>query len=357
MGPYCDPACSVLPGCPTYLNVKSCERLRFCYDDDTGEDVWRMPDLEALNACDFSAATKICNKKGGQGDTCCEFLVEHEELQDHYYFASKQSCAVGLRLAVQTADFYLIADWCYGDGLITKRVRDCNCLFDPMISGNPSTLSEPCHSTFAAGCLEGGPGLEADCCEDQTCINNIFDIKTKKGKKYETKRKKHCTDWIPGKCDVTGDEDPDTFDCCDNKCSSCGIKQNPFAAWEYCDYDAEGVLQCGNVRKRGDPYYCDFDACPTTSKWHPDGKKYQKWQKWIGSCDECRKEIMPTIFGKYNDYDECRQDGESEPRLTKKQWKQACKFLKKGCEPSPDNEKCERKFMKTCVKAGQCPKK
>jgi len=318
-----------------------------------------MPNLDALNDCNFSGAIKLCNKKGGQGDTCCEFRVEHEELQEHYYFASKAGCFSGLKLAVETTNFYDIADWCYDDGLITKRIRDCNCLFDATISGKASTLSEPCHSTFAAGCLEGGPGLEAPCCDDQTCVNTLFDIETKTGKKYEKKRQRQCTDWIPGKCDMTGNEDPKTFDCCDTTCSSCSIKQNPFAAWEYCDYNDETTsrLQCGTVKKRGEPFYCDFDACPTTSMWHPDGKRYKKYQKWMALCDQCTQDILPTIFSTYPDYKECLMDSESEPRLTKKQWKKACQFLKKGCAASPGNEKCERKFMKKCVKAGQCPKK
>jgi len=358
-GKYCDPACTEPPGCPTYINMKSCGRLRFCYEEAEGEDVWMLPNLEALNDCDFSgAATKICNKKEGSGETCCEYQVEHEELQDNYYFASKKSCESGLRLAVETADFFDIANQCFYDyASITTRVRDCNCLFDANISGNPSTLSEPCHSTFAAGCIAAGPGMDADCCADASCVNNIFDIQTKQGKKYEKKRQKQCTNWIPGKCDTTGEEDPDTsFDCCENTCSSCGIKKHPFATWEGCEYDEDGVLQCGQVKKFGLPYVCDFEACPENSKWHMEGKKYKKWQQFVGKCDTCVNTNMPEIFNNYENFDMCMDDSEDIPGFGEKYWTKACKAAKKGCKASPGGVKCDKAYLKACEKAGECPK-
>mmetsp|Transcript_50138 Transcript_50138/g.55948 ORF Transcript_50138/g.55948 Transcript_50138/m.55948 type:complete len:460 (+) Transcript_50138:91-1470(+) len=356
-GIYCDPVCAAPPGCPTSINVKSCARLRFCYEQDDGEDVWMLPDLASLNACDFSAATKICNKQEGSGsDTCCEYQVEHEDLQENYYFASKKSCQAGLRLRVETADFYDIADQCFYDfGAVTPRVRNCDCRFE---KSKPSTLSEPCHSTFSAGCMAAGPGMDADCCADESCVNTIFDINKKEGKKYEKKRQKQCVDWIPGKCDVTGDEVVDTFDCCDNTCSSCGIQQNPFATWQGCDYDVStGVSQCGTVKKRGDPYFCDFEACPPNSKWYRQGKKYKKWQKYVDKCDTCVTTNMPNIFNNYAGFDQCTEGSEIIPGFSKKYWKEACKAAGKGCKASPGGVKCDKAYLKACTKAKQCPKK
>eukprot|EP00751_Fragilariopsis_kerguelensis_P046416 CAMPEP_0170998188 /NCGR_PEP_ID=MMETSP0736-20130129/13316_1 /TAXON_ID=186038 /ORGANISM="Fragilariopsis kerguelensis, Strain L26-C5" /LENGTH=207 /DNA_ID=CAMNT_0011425041 /DNA_START=191 /DNA_END=814 /DNA_ORIENTATION=+ len=170
------------------------------------------------------------------------------------------------------------------------------------------------------------------------------------------RRKCKTTNWIPGKCDVTGDEDPETFDCCDNTCSSCS-KKDPFVTWERCKYDAAAKLTCGKVKKKGEPYVCDFEACPPNSKWHMEGKKYQKWQKWIGKCDMCVYTNMPEIFNNYADFDQCMGDSEEIPGFSDKFWKKACKAAKKGCKGAPVGSKFDKMYLKkACTKAKQCPK-
>jgi len=227
------------------------------------------------------------------------------------------------------------------------RENYCDC------DGDCTEQPDWCSCQQAEECCNGG--VQADTFDEFMSPPNT-DIQTKQGKKYEKKRQKQCTDWIPGKCDVTGEEDVDTFDCCENTCSSCGIKQNPFATWEGCAYDAAAKLQCGTVKTRGEPYVCDFEACPQNSKWHMEGKKYKKWQQFVGKCATCVNINMPEIFNNYAGFDQCMEGQFEIPGFSEEYWKKACKAAGKGCKASPDGVKCDKAYLKACEKGKQCPK-
>mmetsp|Transcript_29940 Transcript_29940/g.30440 ORF Transcript_29940/g.30440 Transcript_29940/m.30440 type:complete len:326 (-) Transcript_29940:401-1378(-) len=275
--------------CPGLPEQQYCD----CSGDCTGFPEW-CGCQEAQECCQMSSPVVLCPDQ--PRENYCDCDGDCTEQPDWCSCQQAEECCNG---GVQADTFDEIMSppntvLCPGQ----PQANYCDC------DGDCTEQPDWCSCQQAEECCNGG--VQTDTFDEFMSPLNT-DIQTKQGKNYEKKRQKQCTDWIPGKCDVTGEEDVDTFDCYENTCSSCGIKQNPFVTWEGCAYDAAAKLQCGTVKKRGEPYVCDFEACPLNSKWHMEGKKYKKWQQFVGKCATCVNINMPEIFNNYAGFDQCME--------------------------------------------------
>jgi len=246
-----------------------------------GSDVWIMPDEKAMSTCDFSEATQICTETEGGDDDCCNFSVEEDADLKVYLFASKNGCDAGQKAAVQIDDYDDVGDACYGMGLTSSRIQKCTCNYEDT---QMSTLSEPCHSNFIAGCNYHFPDLGDDtsCCETQTCVGNHKNFEHPIGKAKEEARKKLCLNDSPGRClnTVTSVDD-----CCTNQCSTCGSDVSPYNSWATCTTGnaTTGNATCGYGGHGGrySPFECDFSQCDVGHTWHPDGDHYKNWMSTV----------------------------------------------------------------------------
>ena len=267
--------------------------IRFCYEADSGSDVWLMPDEKALQQCDFSSATQICDTDGGSGEDCCNHKVELNDDLKAYLFASKEGCSEGQRAVVTIDDYNDVGDACYSMGLTSSRINKCTCNFEDSESGM-STLSEPCHSQFVAGCLLHSPDLGDDtsCCDDDSCVGKHQDKNDPIGLAIEVERKLLCNDDIPGRCSLGNDVD----DCCNSQCSSCGIDVSPFTKWAPCASGnaTAGMGNCGYGGHGGrfSQFECDFTKCTEDHKWHMAGEAYNDWMKLIDPDNY----VAPTVI-------------------------------------------------------------
>jgi len=280
-GQFCSETCRN-EGCPDLIEGHTCSNIRFCYDAESESDVWMMPDEKAMSICDFSEATQVCNKDEGSVDQdCCNFKVENDAELKTYLFASKEGCTEGQKAAVRIAEFDDVGDACYGMGLTSSRIKSCTC---NMEDREMSTLSEPCHSQFIAGCNYHAPDLGDDtsCCDTETCIGNHINYDHSIGKALEQDRKKMCIDDHPGRCLNSADS---TDDCCNSQCSECGTDTNPFLEWAVCSTGnaTAGTAECGYGGHGGrfSVYECDFSKCTKDHKWHMDTDAYKQWMSTI----------------------------------------------------------------------------
>jgi len=265
-GPFCSETCAS-QGCPALIEGTTCSHVRFCYDEESGSDVWALPSEAALANCDFSAATMVCAADEGAGDECCNYVVEEDATIGPRFFASKQGCAQGQKAAVNIADYDETGDQCFSMGSTSSRINRCECEL-------ADTLVEPCHSEFLQGCRQNSPALAADdpCCATGTCVGLHQDAEHPTGRAAESARQLLCNDGVPGNCAVAG-----VPDCCSRTCSECGIALDPFARWSSCTAgnatDASGT--CGYEGYA--PFTCDFAACDAGRAWHPDAAAFQSW--------------------------------------------------------------------------------
>jgi len=268
-GRFCSEECAS-QGCPTLIESTTCSHIRFCYDKDSGSDVWSLPSEKALANCDFSEATLVCDAGEWTAETgeCCNYVVEEDAVIGPRFFASKQGCEQGQRAAVNIADYDETGDQCFSMGLTSSRINRCECLL-------ADTLVEPCHSEFMQGCVQNSPALNGDdsCCESQTCVGRHQDVDDPIGRAAEDQRQLLCNDGIPGNCAV-GDA---AADCCSRTCTECGIELDSFAKWSSCTAgnatDASGT--CGYQGYSA--FTCDFAACDAGGLWHPDGSNFKSW--------------------------------------------------------------------------------
>jgi len=352
-GMFCSPECKVAPGCPNLMYSTTCAKMRFCYPPTSGDDVWQMPDENALQLCDFSNAKEVCSTSDGKGNKCCEHAFEDEEemeLGSHgmRYFASKKNCNNGVKLAVFIQPYAEIGGACYDKGLRSMRIKDCEC---PHMTNEKMTLSEPCHTAFWKGCEEGGSEAEEGCCDTAPpyCINNLFNKKLKMGKDYEKARVKMCVDYKPGKCVIGGDLE--TKDCCTETCTSCGIKNDPFMIWDQCKLKENGLpfpmnMQCGVVKKHGAADTCDFTQCKEGDHWHMEGKAYKDWRKRT----ECHEEeygvfARKVVGGEVKRTMMCHQLAVT---------KQSFKMCAKNTRGTADHHTAERVCPQTCNSCDKC---
>jgi len=279
-GPYCSETCRN-DGCPDIIYGHTCSMIRFCYDNDSGSDVWLMPNEMAMAKCDFSEATQVGTTTDGSDDDCFNYYVEEDADLKLYLFASKAGCDTGQKAAVSVDDFATVGDACYGMGLTTSRIKSCTCNYEDR---EMSTLSEPCHSQFIAGCNYHFPDLGDDdsCCDTKSCIGNHLNFEHPIGKAMEDERKTLCRDDIPGRC-VNQDES----DCCTNTCTQCGTDISPFNEWAACDAGnaTSGIGECGYGGHGGyySKYECDFSKCDADTAWAVTGDLFKDW---IGTVDK-----------------------------------------------------------------------
>ena len=278
---YCRAPCDDEPGCKQYYATHTCSILRFCpaADDDSPQIVYELPDVEAIGSCDFTSAKVLGEMNGLQSDSegCYQYAFEEDHELTEYFFASKEGCYQGQRLAVKVEDFTMTADQCKKIGLTTPRIRNCDC----RLQKKPSTLGEPCRTAFSDSCQE--VVLEGDCCESSTCLSKFEDYNHPEGKAKEDERASSCSDEVPGLCYNEDGLGTDTnragsTNCCTMTCSQCGIKANPLAQWKPCtglNADEQGV-SCGFLsRYDPEPFQCDFSLCAVGDHWHPDGNAFK----------------------------------------------------------------------------------
>jgi len=279
-GMFCSETCRN-DGCPTFISGHTCSMIRFCYESDSGSDVWLMPNEMAMAKCDFSEATKVCDVDEGSDDDCCNYKVEVDHDIKAYLFASKEGCLAGQKAAVEVNDFNDVGDACYGMGLGTSRIQKCTCNYEDRPF---STLSEPCHSQFVAGCNFHSPELGDDtsCCDTQSCVGKHKDFSHPIGRALEDERKMLCNNEIPGRC-VNSIED--TSDCCNSKCTTCGTDVSPFNEWASCSNgnatSSTGTCGYGGHGGMYSMFECDFSKCTEDQVWHMPGDLYKNWMSTI----------------------------------------------------------------------------
>ncbi len=277
---FCSETCRN-DGCPDLIAGHTCSMIRFCYESDSGSDVWLMPNEMAMAQCDFSEATQICGPNEGSDDDCCNYKVEVNHEIKVYLFASKEGCSVGQKAAVAVDDFNNVGDACYGMGLDSSRIKSCTCNYEDR---EMSTLSEPCHSQFVAGCNFHAPDLGGDtsCCDTKSCIGKHKDFSHPIGNALEDERKTLCNDDIPGRCKNSFE---DTADCCNSKCTTCGTDKNAFNEWAACSSGnaTSNTGECGFGGHGGmfSAFECDFSKCTEDQMWHIGGNLYKNWMKTV----------------------------------------------------------------------------
>jgi hypothetical protein len=159
-GRFCSTACRTAPGCQQFLYAHTCGILRFG-PYAAPSTVWQMPSQAALDSCDFSAATQLAGSDAGTYD----YVIEEDHPTSVIYFASQTGCSSGQKVAVNIADFSTVD--CSSMGRGSSRIQNCDCDF----KYRPSTLVDPCHTTFAQGCLADMPD-DTSCCGTGTTYAN-----------------------------------------------------------------------------------------------------------------------------------------------------------------------------------------
>jgi len=149
-----------LNGRVNYIQAHTCAAIRFEYKSTSGSTVYAMKDETAFEACDFSTATLVCDS---DAQMPCDYMVEDDHVKQVYYFASKDHCGDvenPQKVAVNVADDYVNnAGQCNAMGYGSRRIQHCDCKFQL----RPSTLVDPCHTQFVAGCLADMPDDDSCC--------------------------------------------------------------------------------------------------------------------------------------------------------------------------------------------------
>lgn len=257
----------------------SCSILKFCPPEGATapQIVWELPNFEAIEKCDFTNALSLGTMGTDPATGCFEYVFEEDHELTEYYFASKEGCAEGQKIAVKIQDFALTADQCEVIGLTTPRIRNCDCT----LQKTPSALGEPCRTAFVNSCLS--VVLEGECCGTGTCLSKLEDFSHAEGKAKELNRRLQCDDSMPGLCYNEDGKGTDTNgqgskNCCTHTCSVCGTELSPFASWKPCtSLDGEGKTgKCGFLsRYDSEPYECDFSLCGSSDYWNPAAKPFR----------------------------------------------------------------------------------
>jgi len=283
MDPFCRPPCSEEPGCSQFVTSHTCSILQFCppEGDTEGKKVYKMPDFEATEGCDFTNAQELGRTlEVGSETGCFEYAFEDDHELTDYYFSSQEGCNEGQKIAVQIVDFTETADQCSQMGLTTSRIRNCDCRLEK----KGSTLSEPCRSAFSDSCMAVMNEGEGDCCDTGTCISTLEDFSHPDGTKLELERRSQCDDDMPGMCYNedgmgTATNREGSTDCCSHQCSTCGIELSPSVMWKPCTaFDGEAKTgKCGYLsRYDQEMFECDFSLCDDDNKWSINGEAFAK---------------------------------------------------------------------------------
>ena len=123
----CRAPCDAAPGCEQYYSTHTCSILHFCplSNNTATEAVYELPDFASTDSCDFSDAVSIGEMNGANSDSdgCFQYAFEEDHELREYFFASKEGCADGQKIAVKVQDFSMTADQCIKIGLTTPRIR------------------------------------------------------------------------------------------------------------------------------------------------------------------------------------------------------------------------------------------
>jgi len=269
-------------GCPKFLGGHTCSLFRFCpaTAESTGSSIWQMPDFEATDTCNFEGATLVGQTFTGSVQGCYDYVFEEDHELKDYYFAAKEGCEQGQKVAITIEDGNMREDQCYESGKLASRIANCDCTFEK----KTTTISEPCRTAYSESCLEHSRD-DTSCCETGTCYSRLQDYEDPLGEAAEEARLEECVDDTPGNCynedaGATGNDGEGSIDCCGRTCSVCGIKQTPTSVWKSCTaYDsATSTANCGFLsRYDSEPTVCDFTQCPEGAHWHPDGAAFKKY--------------------------------------------------------------------------------
>jgi len=285
---------------PNYRTQYTCSKLSFCnpegapadtadeadgrklVDEFSLQDVWKLASNDAFDACDFTDAVLI----GTTNATSCvevekDDLVADGELS---FYASKENCAAGQKIAVQVADWESTMQQCRAIAEhipASGRVRECDCDF----SRTPFAASygRLCARSYQVGCFN--VEMPGDCCDTGTCMSKIEVFDTPEGNAYEMARREGCSDDIPGNCynmnGVASDMSTDgSTDCCSQTCSSCGSELASGAVFEMCTSNVPGNMTatCGRLSRYSlEDHICDFSKCATDTHWASKGDAVWKY--------------------------------------------------------------------------------
>jgi len=268
----------------------SCSIMRFCDPEGatTGSSVYLMRDFESTERCSFKGAKYLGQTLGSNGGvkTCLDYVFEDDHEFEIYYFASKEGCEDGQRVAVEIRDAAVRVEQCLDYGTRGSRIRSCDCNFEL----KQSRISEPCRSAYSVTC-NAMMRDDTDCCESKTCYSKLVDWKDPLGKAAELDRRDMCEDDVPGNCYNAdgvgvGNDGEGSIDCCTQTCSGCGTELKHTAKWHSCNLNDKGetydpddtTATCGFLsRYDSEPITCDFSQCPKGSHWHPDGPAFKKF--------------------------------------------------------------------------------
>jgi len=287
---------------PNYYTQFTCSKLTFCNPEDipddgaeeaggrklidafSQQDIWKMTSKETFDNCDFTGAELIGTTSA---TTCVE--VEKDDLVmegEKSYYASKENCAAGQKLAVMISDYESFASQCAaiaGHTPASARLRGCDCDYNK----KPFAVRYPtlCATAFQEKCMD--LMMPGECCDTETCFSKVEVFETVEGKEHELLRRSDCNDDIPGNCynqdgTATDMSVSGSTDCCYQTCSSCGSELASAASWETCTANtpADMTAKCGRLSRYSlEDFICDFSKCPEDSHW---GSKNNAVWKYMG---------------------------------------------------------------------------
>lgn len=286
---------------PNYMTQYTCSKLQFCnpeggpsettdaaggrqraLNEFSQQDVWKMAGKESFDACNFENAELV----GTTSATSC-VEIEQDDLTPEGtkdYYASKENCEAGQKVAVQISDWETSGSQCAAIALhipASSRIRGCDCDFSK--KPFPARYGGLCAYAYQEACM--GVMQPGDCCETQTCMSKLETWDTPEGKEHEMARREECNDDIPGNCyntnGIASDMSQDgSTDCCSQTCSSCGSELASGAVFEICTSNVPGNMTatCGRLSRYAlEDYVCDFSNCPSDSHWGKDGDAVWKY--------------------------------------------------------------------------------
>lgn len=157
-GPYCTEASRTV-GEAQYVYAHTCAKLRFSYAADSGSTVYLMKNKTTFDMCDFDDGATLVGA-ADKGMPHYDYKIESDHEKTEYYFASKTNCSDGHKVAVTVSDDYTANyEQCEGMGGGSSRIQHCDC--DHHLRG--TTLINPCHAGFVAGCTADMPA-DLSCC-------------------------------------------------------------------------------------------------------------------------------------------------------------------------------------------------
>ena len=273
-----------------YKTQYTCSKLQFCNPEGgpsdaeavTGgrhlnefsqQDVWKMKDKASFDACDFTDSELM----GTTGATSCVEIAKDDLTAEGEkdYYASKENCEAGQKLAVTIGDWESSASQCSVIALHvppSSRLRTCDCDYSKKpFSARYGGL---CAYAYQEACLSVMMP-DDECCDAGTCLSKLEVWDTQEGRDHEMARREDCNDEIPGNCynmngfatDVSQDG---STDCCSQTCSSCGSETASGASFEVCTSNDPNntTATCGRLsRYAQEDVVCDFSECPRDSHW------------------------------------------------------------------------------------------